>query len=192
VQDGVLTLPGMRLSSGTEEFVVEFGLAQALQYQSTSQTYLLSNTGVRVENVETAASLSGQVDTALFDNVEPCRDKSVPESGNRVYLYSGAGLSVANLADVFTSASAPAAPANKIAPFAVASFTEDDETDNWKYVFGYLPAGEYTLAFACDTATDDPVNFNNLLIPLPSEQVHEITLSEAERAICDLEENRRC
>lgn len=192
VQDGVLTLPGMRLSSGTQQFVVEFGLAQALQYQSASQTYLLSNTGVRVENAETAASLSGQVNTSLFDTVTPCSEKSVPDTGNRVYLYQGKNLVAENLADVFTAASTPTAPSTAIAPFAVASLIEDDNTDNWEYVFGYVPAGDYTLAFACDTATDDSVNFNDLVIPLPANQVHQISLKQSEKAICDLEENKSC
>lgn len=192
VENGVLTLPGMRLSAGTNRFVVEFGLAQALQYLSETETYRLSNTGVRIENTETAATISGQVNTTLFDTVSPCREKSDPESGNRIYLYKGSDLLVENLADVFTTASTPQAPANAIAPFAVASLLKDSLTGSWRYSVGYVPAGDYTLAFACNTATDDSVNFNDLVIPQPANQVHEISLSEGDSAVCDLAENRSC
>lgn len=191
VNNGVLTLPGVSLSSGEQELVIEFGLAQALQ-QTTTNTYLLTNNGVRIENTAAAATLSGEVDTALFDTAEACSEKSDPLTGNRVYIYPGHGLSPANLADVFNSGNTNELPPNAIAPFAVASLLQDEESDLWQYVFGYLPAGEYTLAFACDTATDDAVNFNDLDIPLPSNQVHEITLSRSEEKVCNLEENRRC
>lgn len=192
VDDGVLTLPGIRLSAGTNRFVVEFGLAQALQYLGETETYRLSNTGVRIENTEIAGTISGQVSTTLFDTVSPCREKSDPESGNRIYLYEGRDLLVENLADVFTTASTPQAPANAIAPFAVASLLKDSLTGSWRYSVGYVPAGDYTLAFACDTDTDDSVNFNDLVIPQPADQVHEISLSEGDSAVCDLAENRSC
>lgn len=192
VTGGILTLPGIQLSPGTQRFVIEFGLAQALQYQSTTEKYLLSNTGVRIENTATSATLSGLVDTALFNSVSPCNEKSDPETGNRVYLYQGIDLPVDTLADVFTSASTNTVPSNADAPFAVASLVEDSFTGNWQYSFGYLPAGDYTLAFACDTATDDSVNYNDLLIPLPTNQVHEVSLSRSEKAVCDLAEGRRC
>lgn len=192
VTDGVLALPGIRLAAGTEKFVIEFGLAQALQFRSTENKYHLANTGIRIENATTSASLSGQVNTDLFNGEAPCSEKSPPTTGNRVYLYKGIDLPVENLADVFTTASAPPAPDNAIAPYAVASLVEEDDTEHWRYVFGYLPAGDYTLAFSCNTAADDSVNFNDLNIPLPANQVHEIALSQSEMAVCDLEENRGC
>jgi len=192
VTGGVLTLPGIRLSAGTQRIVIEFGLAQALQYQSATDTYLLTSTGVRIENTATAATLSGQVDTSLFNAVAPCDAKTDPLSGNRVYLYPGKTLSATDLADVFTPASTPTPPTNAIAPFAVASLLQDTFTGNWQYSFGYVPAGDYTLAFACDTAADDPVNFNNLVVPLPADQLREVSLSEGEKAVCDLKTNARC
>ncbi|MEZ5570821.1 MAG: DUF4382 domain-containing protein [Halioglobus sp.] len=191
VTNGVLVLPGMQLVSGTQRFVIEFGLARALQYQSGSDKYLLANTGVRVENVLTAATLSGVVDSALFDGVSPCSEKSNPLVGNRVYLYQGIGLLPENLADVFTSTSTTTVPTNAKAPFAVASMA-DDIAGNWQYSFGFVPAGDYTLAFACDTQNDDAVNYDGLTIPLPVAQKYEISLSNSERAVCNLAEGASC
>lgn len=187
VSGGVLTLPGMQLASGNQAFTVEFGLAQALQYQTATETYLLAPNGIRIENNLTAATLSGQIDSTLFDTVLPCSEKNPPTSGNRVYLYKGIDLAQ-DLADVFTSASVPTPPGNALAPFAVASLNATTRT----YDFGFLPAGDYTLAFACDTANDDAVVWNDLVIPLPIDQIYPITLSRGERAVCDLDEDASC
>ncbi len=187
VSGGELTLQGMQLVSGDQEFTVEFGLAQALQFQAATGTYLLAPNGVRIENSRTGATLSGQIDSTLFDTVLPCSEKNPPTSGNRVYLYKGIDLTQ-NLADVFTSASVPTPPGNTLAPFAVASLNATART----YAFGFVPAGEYTLAFSCDTADDDAVVWNDLSIPLPVDQVYEITLSEGEKAVCNLDEGASC
>ena len=187
VSGGVLTLPGMQLASGNQAFTVEFGLAQALQYQTATETYLLATNGIRIENNLTAATLSGLIDSTLFDTVSPCSEKNPPTSGNRVYLYKGIDLAQ-DLADVFTSASVPTPPGNALAPFAVASLNATTR----EYAFGFLPAGDYTLAFACDTADDDAVVWNDLTIPLPVDQVYPITLSRGEKAVCNLAEGASC
>jgi hypothetical protein len=189
---GDLQLTGMSLASGTQAFTVEFGLAQSLRFQSASDNYRLDNVGIRVENTVTAAKLSGLVDSALFDAVSPCDEKTDPEEGNRLYLYDGTGLGTSNLADVFTSSSDNDVPDNAIAPFAVASLVENTFTGNWEYVFGYLPAGDYTMVFACDTAEDDSVDYDGLAIPLPEEQVYEITLSEQENVVCNVSDAASC
>jgi len=186
VSGGTLTIPGMQLSSGNQVFTVEFGLAQALQFESANERYLLSKTGIRIENNLTGATLSGEVDSDLFDTESPCDEKPTPTSGNRVYLYKGSNLTSNTLADVFTTDSTTTIPDNKLAPFAVASLIEDNQTENWKYAFGYMPAGDYTLAFSCNTATDDSIEYNGLIMPLPTNQVYRIKLSEKNKSICNL------
>jgi hypothetical protein len=192
VSSGIRGLPGMQLSSGEQPFTVEFGLAQALQYEASSGTYLLTTNGVRIENNLKAATLSGIIDSVLFDSVSPCNEKSPPTKGNRVYLYKGSNLVSENLADVFNIGSITTIPANAIAPFAVASMAENKFTGNWEYAFGFIPAGSYTIAFACNTAADDAVEYNGLTIPLPINQKYEITLTEAQKGVCNLKESARC
>tara|TARA_B110000503_G_scaffold20552_1_gene30972 strand:+ start:87395 stop:88462 length:1068 start_codon:yes stop_codon:yes gene_type:complete len=189
---GVLTLPGMQLASGAQRFTVEFGLAQALQYQASTGNYLLTTNGLRIENDQTAATLSGSIDSSLFNSVLPCSEKIDPQSGNRAYLYEGISLLPENLADVFTLESTTAIPANAIAPFAVASIAENTLTGSWNYSFGYIPAGSYTIAFACNTATDDSVEYNSLVIPLPANQTYEISLSESQNGVCKLSTEGNC
>lgn len=193
VSGGRLKLPGFRLSSGSQAFSVEFSLAQALQYQSGSDQYLLATNGIRVENNKTDATLSGQIDSVLFNGVSPCDQKSDPKKGNRLYLYNGkVGDEKGRLADVFTSGSSTTPPNDALAPFAVASLENNALTGSWDYSFGYLPPGDYTLGFACDTEKDSAVEYNGLVIPLPEDQVYELTLSESERAQCNLAEGASC
>ena len=191
VAGGVLTLPGITLASSTQAFTVEFGLAQSLQVQS-SGNYLLATDGIRIENDATAAALSGRVDSSLFDSVTPCSEKPNPTEGNRVYIYSGIKQSSQTLGDVFTSRSNATVPANVLAPFAVGSLVRNSLTGGWDYVFGFLPAGDYTLAFACNTAADDPVEYNGLVVPQPTNQVYTLKLAKGQQAVCDLGTGGSC
>ena len=187
-----LSVPGMSLASGSSQYTVEFSLAQSLQYRSGSDSYLLASDGIRTEDNAVAASLSGRVDSSLFDSVEPCDSKPDPEAGNRIYLYQGTGLSAQRAADVFTDASTEPAPEDARAPFTVAALARDSLTGSWRYAVGFLPPDDYTMAFACDTETDDAVEFDDLTIPLPSEQLYEISLDDSENAVCDLGPSADC
>lgn len=189
---GGLTLAGIELTGGEQLYTVEFGLAQSLQYQSSDDNYLMATDGIRLEDNAVAANLAGRVDSSLFDTVSPCDEKDDPERGNRIYLYEGIGLTDTQLADVFTSNSSAQVPDNALAPFAVASLLKSSLSGGWEYGFGFLPAGDYTMAFACDTADDDAVEFDDLVIPLPEDQVYEITLSEAQEGVCDLADGADC
>ena len=186
-----ISLPGFTLSSEVEEYTVEFNLPRSLQYRSSGDDYRLTSEGVQVIDTDDAASVSGRVDTALFDTVEPCDGKADPEAGNRLYVYSGRDLT-GTLADVYTDASSAEVPEDAVAPFTVANLAENSLTGSWEYVVGFLPAGDYTLAFSCDSAGDDPVEYDGLTVPLPTEQVYEINLLAGEQSICDLEEGASC
>jgi len=192
VPAGGLALSGLQLVAGEQSVTVEFNLALSVQHQEADDSYLLAQDGIRIEDNAVAASLSGRVATELFDTVTPCDEKLDPQSGNRIYLYSGTGLSEDLLADVYTNGSSTAVPDNAIAPYAVAALVKNTLTGVWDYAFGFLSPGGYTLAFSCDAAGDDPVDFDDLTIPLPLEQIYEIDLSEAEQSICDLELEGSC
>ena len=77
-------------------------------------------------------------------------------------------------------------------PFAVASLVQNTLTANWEYVFGFLPAGDYTMAFACNTAADDPVNYDDLVVPQPINQSYSITLTEDTASVCDITDSASC
>lgn len=192
VLDGVLDLPGFSMNDASEAYTVEFGLALALRERPAFDDYRLDEVGVRVEDASSAASITGRVDSDLFDTVTDCAAKDDPERGNRVYLYSGVSLGVDNLADVFRDSSATSVPTDAIAPLSVATLVENALTGNWEYAFGYLPSGDYTLSFSCNSDNDDAVDYDGIVIPLPDAQRYEINLNSAEQATCDLEEAGNC
>ena len=186
IQGNALSLPGVTLGSGPVTVTITFGLAQALQFRQTSDDYLLALDGIRVQDNDTGASLTGRVDSTLFDTVAPCDTKEDPESGNRIYLYAATGLETGQAGDVFTSDSENDIPQGTVAPFAVATLTEDALTGNWQYALGFLPAGDYTLAFSCDAAEDEPVNYDGIEVPLPDDQSSELSLKAGASVVCDL------
>ena len=192
VAGGVLSVPGANFARGEQAYTLEFGLAQSLQLQSSGTAYLMSTQGIRLENNATAASLSGRIDSSLFDSTAPCSEKTDPTEGNRVYLYRGSPQSGKRLGDVFNSNSATSVPSDVLAPFAVASLVQNALTANWEYVFGFLPAGDYTLAFACNTAADDSVNYDGLVVPQPTAQVYPVTLATGGALVCDLTPSGKC
>jgi hypothetical protein len=192
VPGDTLSLPGIVPASGAQRYTAVFSLPQALRYRAATDDYRLTDTGARVVDNGVAASLSGRVDTGLFDSVTPCDEKTDPESGNTIYLYRGTDLSATALADVHTGDSGPEIPDGALAPFAVATLARDVLTGRWQYALGFLPSGEYTLAFACDSADDDPVDFDAIVIPLPEDQQYDIQLDEGEQAVCDLADSATC
>ncbi|MDX1734712.1 MAG: DUF4382 domain-containing protein [Halioglobus sp.] len=190
VSGGRLVLPGVRLTEGDENLTIEFDLALSLRYEAASERYRLTSDGVRVVDNTRGATLAGSIDTELFDR-GVCDDKIDPEQGNRVYLYEGHGLDAGGLADVHRSDSARNIPADAVAPIAVASVFSGN-SDTWRYEFGALAPGNYTVAFSCDTEDDDARDYDGITVPLPAEQLYEVRLDSNSAVFCDIEDDSNC
>lgn len=168
-------------ADGVQTFTVEFNLRQAMTYRPGPEVYNLKPRGIRLQDNDGDRKISGDVDPALFDTTSPCSEKLDPTVGNMVYLYEGHDLSVDDLADVFDAdddSLSTAIPAAAIAPFAVEAVVETSP-GRWEYEFAFLPGGDYTLAFSCDAGSDDPVEYDGLTLPLPSDQLIEVTAGDA-------------
>lgn len=190
VPSGELKLGGFTVESGgVQVFVIEFDLRKAMTYNPSPERYILKPRGVRVVEVETAASIAGTVDTSLFDGAVPCDSKVDPTVGNVVYIYQGHDLDPAQLADNFNSSNPEAnAPLDAIDPYASQTVAADGS-----YGIAYLPAGNYTLAFSCEAGDDDPEIYNGIVIPSPASEIVELSLSEGESESCNLPvENGDC
>jgi hypothetical protein len=171
-------------TGGVQVFVLEFDLRKAMTYNpGNKDRYILKPRGVRVVEVEAAASISGVVDTALFsdDTTTTCSAKLDPTDGNVIYLYQGHDLDPANLADNFDSELDGDAPDTAIAPYT----SQGVEADGSYGIF-YLPAGDYTLAFSCDAEYDDPDLLDGIVIPSPATEIVELSLGVGEPKTCDL------
>lgn len=192
VTNNRLSLAGVRLTEDDESYTVKFELARALTFESANENYRLSDDGVRVVDNTRDARIIGVVEEALLDAAQSCADKDNPDTFNRVYLYQGRDLDAASLADVFRSNSGPEIPDGALAPYAIDLVTGDSRTGVWAYALAYLPPGDYTLAFTCNSEDDDALDYDGLVIPLPQEQRYELTLSSNEVATCNLAVSAQC
>ena len=170
---------------GVQAFTIEFDLRQALVLRGNSGSnngYILKPHGVTIIGNPTAASLQGTVDSFLFD-----AGSCLEASGNYVYLYAGSGLDVTKLVDNFdvndVDFDNDLPEPGSIAPYASAPV----DFISGFYAFGYLPAGDYTVAFSCGAVGDDPVQFDDLTIPDPSGQFEHITLLDSQVLVHDFQ-----
>lgn len=173
-----------------QAFTIEFDLRQALVLRgnnSNNNGYNLKPHGVTIIANEDAASLNGSVAASLLDT-----GSCDAAAGNIVYLYQGKELAISALADNFDLLDSEfddggLSAAGFIAPYAS---TGVDEFNH--FAFGFLPAGDYTLAFSCSAVDDDPVQFDGLtipdpVVPNPMEKVAEINLSAGEERTYDIQ-----
>lgn len=195
----------------SQTFTIEFDLRQAMTYNPGPDRYILKPRGIRLQDNAAASALQGDVDSSLFDTESPCDEKVDPTQGNVIYLFSGslqddeedeesednstsddatddnsAELDVDNLADVFDPEEDSDAPDNAVAPFAATVPVETGQENEWEYQFGFLPAGDYVLVFSCDAADDEPETFDDIALPLPEEQIIELTLGAGTTTLCNL------
>lgn len=188
-----LKVPSNKLRLGSFEtteqavqaFTIEFDLRRALVMRgntSSNNGYNLKPHGVTIVDNSSAASLKGQVDPSLFTAGEGCD----LEGGNIVYLYQGHGYQTEQLIDSIDVndedyVDGGQLPEEYVSPFAAASVA-----DTGAYEFGYLPPGDYTVAFTCNGYDDDPVNYDpDIVISNPSEQIAELTLPATSEWIHD-------
>jgi hypothetical protein len=173
-------------SGGVQVFIIEFNLHKAMTYNPGPpgpDRYILKPRGVRVVDVETAASIYGEVDSALFDGngTPPCTNKLDVNVGNVIYLYRGHDLEGSNLADNFDSDVDGSAPDTAIAPYASEIVAADGT-----YEIAYLAPGDYTLAFTCEAEKDDSEVWDDIVIPSPDTQIIELNIAEGESRLCNL------
>lgn len=187
-----LKIPSNTLSLGafsiegneSQTWTIDINLRQSLTYQSSNTEYRLIAQGLRLQNNQGDRSISGSVDSALFDNASPCDQKQEPTAGNSVYLYLGTNLNRSNLADSFDRDNSNATvPANAIAPYAIAAVKQNG--NQWRYSFNFLPPQQYTLVFSCNAGDDDPQNYDDIALPLPAEQVIEVN-TQSSGVTCNL------
>ncbi|MBD1389180.1 DUF4382 domain-containing protein [Neiella sp. HB171785] len=167
----------------TQAFTVEFNLRKSMTYKPGPDEYNLKPRGVTLVETSQSGTIGGNVDwNAML--AEP----SCASSGHLVYLYSGVGVSQANMSDEFDSEdSNNGAPSGAIAPFASTAVAMDEETGLYSYEFGFVPVGDYTLAYACDLGEggDDPDIYDGIDIPNPLSSVAEVTLTAGGSARVD-------
>lgn len=161
-------------ANGVYTYTLDFDLRKAMTYNPGPDRYILKPRGVRIVDEALAVTLSGKVDSALFDTDPQCAGKTDPTKGNVVYLYQHEGVG-GTLADIYDPAVATGVPPNALNPYAAANVYQAVD-GTWQYHFGYLPAGQYRLAFSCNAEGDFAETYDGIVIPLPSFQEAVISL----------------
>ncbi|WP_428776245.1 DUF4382 domain-containing protein [Vibrio sp.] len=148
-------------AEAVQAFTIEFDLRMSMVMRgnmNNNNGYILKPHGVKIIANDAAVALSGTVDQAFWGE-GGCQDPD--PAGNMIYLYSGSGLENDQMIDLIDPSDEgytgePALPEMAVAP--VASTGVMDGTG--EYQFGYLEPGDYTVAFVCTGAADDPVQYN--------------------------------
>lgn len=153
-------------------FTLELDLRKALIKRS-SDYYLLRPT-LRLAREEDSATITGTVAAPLVSAIGCTSDNAADEGrglGNAVYLYQGTGM---NMGDIYTRLSGAAIGSRN--PYAIAPVRKAIDDDEYRYEFGYLPAGSYTLGFTCQAVSDRPLAQDNLRF----DTRHEVTVKAGE------------
>lgn len=181
VTDNRLRISGREFLAGERDFAIDFHLASALR-RNASNSYRLEADQFRLVNADLSGTITGTVDPDLFETTADCEEKSEPTEGNRVYLYEGT-LTADALGELQSG--------GDNTPYSVA--VPMGSGDNWRYTFGFIPTGDYTLAFACDAQDDDAQDVDNIVIPQPGDQVVSRTLDNSgDTVFCDFEPDTVC
>ena len=144
-QSGLKIARHFTLIEGEEgAFTIDFDLRKSLFHRNDRRTTML-RPALRMVPNHRAGHLRGDLDAMLVADL--CAESAT--SLGAVYVFGGAD---ATLADVNGSATDPVAS-------ALVKINDDGE---YHYHVGFLEAGEYTVAYSCDAASDNPDEVNEL------------------------------
>jgi hypothetical protein len=76
-----------------------------------------------------------------------------------VYVYAG-DVAPDNMDDIYLPESGT--PSNHVNPVSTARVAYDGNTESYRYTAAFLPAGQYSVALTCDTASDDIIEDNTI------------------------------
>lgn len=152
-QTGLKLNRGFTLAAGgISSFTIDFDLRKSVHQEGTGD-YKLRPTLRMVDNLE-VGSISGTVAESWITDVA-CNNGDNNDTGNAVYLFAGVDAAVADISGASTD------------PLATASVTWNADSSAYEFGFGFVAAGDYTLAFTCDAVLDDPMAVDGLAFSIP-------------------------
>lgn len=139
-------------AGGRSYFTIDFDLRKSVHQQGTGD-YKLRPVLRLVNNLEVSA-IKGTVADALVNNVD-CSNGSNNDTGNVVYLFSGADATIDDIQGAETD------------PLTTATVKFNSETSAFEFSIGFVPQGEYSLAFTCEAGLDDPTQNDDIRFSAP-------------------------
>ncbi len=148
-----LTIPsgeqsGLQLNRGftlgvatTSDFTIDFDVRRSVVRQGNGEFRLRPT--LRLVDSLAVENVSGVIDENFI--LDPaCNNGDNNDIGNAVYLFEGSDIMPQDLQN------------NEFDPIASANVIFNVETSEFQYTIGFVPNGEYTVAFTCDAQLDDP------------------------------------
>lgn len=130
------------------DFIMDFDLHSAVRQHDMGGMmgveYQLHN-GMQLMNSADAGGLTGAVDSSLVDINQPACDPAA--GGNWVYLFDGAVTQADDLAVTETDGFP--------GPLAADRVELNPGSGEYRYHFGFIPAGSYRVAFTCSGEWDE-------------------------------------
>ncbi len=146
--------------NGEVNFTLDVDLRRAITKPANQDHYLL-RPAIRMVDNSAVGTISGTIGDSLI-NHESCTSQMEADTteGNVVYLYGGKD---ADTGDIYLDNQG--LPADDSNPITTANVTYDSGSDSYVYEIGFVPAGEYTLAFTCQGLDDMPESDETLVFP---------------------------
>lgn len=144
-ETGLRLVSGFTVAAGgSTNFTIDFDLRKSITNPPGMPSAILKPALRLVDNM-TVGSIEGSVAEALV--TQECTDPAA-EDGS-VYVYPGAGVTPSDIQGLASD------------PLASALVHLVDGV--YTYELGFLPEGDYTLAYTCDAASDDPAVADQLV-----------------------------
>ena len=142
---------------GEVNFTLDVDLRRAITKPANKDYYLL-RPAIRIVDNSTVGIIEGTVSDALI-NDEACTSVMEGDTleGNAVYLFTG---NDAVTGDVFVDDQGN--PADSDNPVTTATVTYNPDSDSYEYQIGFVPEGDYTVAFTCQALDDMPDSDDDL------------------------------
>ena len=148
-QTGLKLNRGFTLAAdGSTDFTIDFDLRKSVTL--SNQGYKLRPTLRITDNLQ-SGTISGTVAASLIEDPS-CNNGDNNDQGNAVYLFSG---SDAEPQDIQTNAGDP---------LASATVVYDGEQQQYRYTLGFVPYGDYSVTFTCNSSLDNADEDNSALM----------------------------
>ena len=140
---------GLKLVSGftviqdqATDLVIDWDLRKALSNPGGLQGFHL-RPALRITNMASFGTLTGMVTAGLINNEIECTNDLMMDTGNAVYIYSGAVEVPGDIGDA------------TVEPYTTATVAQNENGD-YVYEVNFLSTGDYSAAFTCQASDDDP------------------------------------
>ncbi|MEH6783380.1 MAG: DUF4382 domain-containing protein [Alcanivorax jadensis] len=166
---------------GEVNFTLDVDLRRAITKPANKDYYLL-RPAVRIVDNSEVGIIEGTISDSLI-NDETCSSVMEGDSleGNAVYLYTGQD---AVTGDVFVDEQGSLVGDDN--PVTTATVNYNPDSDAYEYQIGFVPEGDYTLAFTCQALDDMPDTDDDLIfsaqsnVRVTAEQTETADLPEAD------------